>query len=249
MIRSRKAQLPVQDCCRLLGVSRASVYRRPPLKPTNDEEIVRLAGLHPRYGYRRLAVLAGINKKAMRTRMSRLGLMVARKKHRTRTTFPVPVDAPNLCGPVTGPAQLLVSDFTYIPLPRGFAYFAVTLDVFSRRVCGWSVSQGMTSDFVVGALQMTIASTKLGPHWIQHSDRGAQYASEDCQKTIRDAGGTASFSSPASPGENSCAESFFARFKDQVIHLREPRSFHETQFEIQTHVEDYNLRRPHSSLG
>src|SRR5215204_4381565 len=158
MIRSRRTPLPVQDCCRLLGVSRASVYRTIPQRRSDDEQIVCLAGAHPRYGYRRLAVLAGISKKAMRGRMSRLGLMVARKKPRKRTTFPVPVQAPNLCQPVRGPGQLLVSDFTYIALTRGFAYFAVTLDVFSRRVRGWSISRSMKSDFAIDALDEAMDS-------------------------------------------------------------------------------------------
>lgn len=249
MIRSRRTPLPVQDCCRLLGVSRASVYRDPAPRPTGDEEIVRLAGSHPRFGYRRLAVLAGIGKKAMRNRMSRLDLMVARKKRRVQTTFPVPLSAPNLCRPVSGPGQLLVSDFTYIPLTKGFAYFAVTLDVFSRRICGTCVSLRMTQDFVCEALRQAIASTPLEPGWIHHSDRGAQYAGADFRQIVKEAGGASSFSSPASPSENAFAESFFARFKDEVVHLREPGNFAETKLEIEHHVQEYNLHRQHSSLG
>lgn len=77
MIRARKTPLPVADCCRLLGVSRASFYR-PAAERTrpDDEALVRLAGEHPRYGYRRLAVLAGIGKNAMRNRTSRRPVVV-----------------------------------------------------------------------------------------------------------------------------------------------------------------------------
>ena len=249
MIRSRQTPLPVQDCCRLLGVSRASVYRPVQERRSDDEALVRLAGAHPRYGYRRLAVLAGIGKKAMRGRMSRLRLMVARKKPRKRTTFPVPVEAPNLCRPVSAPGELLVSDFTYIPLTSGFAYFAVTLDVFTRRVRGWSISRSMKSDFTITALEMALDSGDLKPNWIHHSDRGSQYATARFREKVLAREGVSSFSSPASPGENAYAESFFARFKDEVVSLREARSYSETAIEVRTYVEDYNQTRQHSSLG
>jgi transposase InsO family protein len=233
----------------LLGVSRASVYRAIPERRSDDEGIVRLAGAHPRYGYRRLAVLAGMSKKAMRGRMSRLGLMVARKKPRKRTTFPVPVEAPNLCRPASAPGEVLASDFTYIPLTRGFAYFAVTLDVFSRRVRGWSISRSMKSDFTIDALAMATESGELKPNWIHHSDRGSQYAAAGFRERVAQTGGTSSFSSPASPGENAFVESFFARFKDEVLCLREARSYSETVLEVREYVEEYNKTRPHSSLG
>lgn len=249
MIRSRRTPLPVQDCCRLLGVSRASVYRPARETRSEDDALVDLAGAYPRYGYRRLAVLAGISKKAMRGRMSKLGLMVARKRPRMRTTFPVPLEAPNLCKPVSGPGELLVSDFTYIPLTSGFAYFAVTLDVFTRRVRGWSISRSMKSDFAIEALEMALASGELKPNWIHHSDRGSQYASERFREKVLAKAGVSSFSSPASPAENAYAESFFSRFKDELISLREARDYAETALEVRTFVEDYNETRQHSSLG
>ncbi len=181
--------------------------------------------------------------------MSRLGLMVARKRPRKRTTFPVPVEAPNLCKPVWSPGELLVSDFTYIPLTSGFAYFAITLDVFTRRVRGWSISRSMKSDFVLDALTMALESGELKPNWIHHSDRGSQYACERFREKVLQSAGTSSFSSPASPAENAYAESFFSRFKDEIVSLREARSYAETALEVRTYVEDYNLTRQHSSLG
>ncbi len=249
MIQVRRTPLPVQDCCRLLCVSRSSVYRNVVEKDSNDEALIELAGAHPRFGYRRLAVLAGISKKSMRRKMSRLGLMVARRKPRKRTTFPVPIQAPNLCRPVCRPGELLVSDFTYIPLTRGFAYFAVTLDVFSRRVRGWSFSSSMKSDFAVRALEMAIDSGPLRASWIHHSDRGSQYASAAFRDKVVASSGVSSFSSPASPAENAFAESFFSRFKDEVVSLREARTYAETEREVRRFVQEYNEVRQHSSLG
>jgi len=249
VILSRRSKLPVLACCRLLGISRASLYRKRVEKVLDEEALVRLAGAHPRFGYRRLAVLLGVSKKSMRNRMSRLGLMLARRKTRKRTTFPVPVEAPNLCKPATGPGELLVSDFTFIELTQGFAYFAITLDVFTRKVLGWSISRSMKSDFTVEALEMALSYGCLAPNWIHHSDRGSQYASRPFRDKVRALGGTSSFSKPASPAENAFAESFFSRFKDEVISVRECRSYAETVTEVRKHVAEYNEIRQHSSLG
>ena len=250
MILSRTTPLPVQDCCRLLGVSRASVYRSPKEKDRSLDVVLEyLAGKHSRLGYRRLALKAGLTPKAARLRIKRLGLMMKRKTRRVRTTHPVPIDAENLCHPVTMPGELLVSDFTYIPLPRGFAYLAVTLDVFSRRVRGWSMSQSMKTDFTARALQQALASGPLCQGWIHHSDRGSQYASLEFRNLVSAGGGPSSFSRPASPQENAFAESFFARFKDEEVSTQNYQSFQEAKEAVETFIHEYNNLRQHSSLG
>lgn len=250
MIASRDTQLPVQDCCRLLGIGRATFYRSPkPRDRSLDVLLEELAGKHPRYGYRRLAPKAGLTESAARIRLKRLGLMVKRKTKSIRTTHPVPVDAKNLCRVVSGPGELLVSDFTYIALPKGFAYLAVTLDVFSRRVRGWSMSQSMSTDFTAKALQLALTSGPLQPGWIHHSDRGSQYASKEFRTLVLASGGTSSFSSPASPQDNAFAESFFARFKDEEVRTQNYQSFEEAKLSTERFIQDYNNQRSHSSLG
>jgi putative transposase len=247
MILTRSTPLPVQDCCRLLGVSRASVYRIPQVKDIGPDILLEyLAGKYPRFGYRRLALKAGLTPKSARLRLKRLGLMVRLKTRRVRTTHPVPVDAQNLCHPVVMPGELLVSDFTYIPLPRGFAYLAVTIDVFSRRVRGWSMSQSMKTDFTAKALHQALKSGLLQDGWIHHSDRGSQYASQEFRNLVSASGGTSSFSSPASPQENASAESFFARFKDEEVRIQNYQSFQEAKAAAESFIHDYNNFRSHS---
>jgi len=249
VIRTRRSRLPVQDCCRLLGISRATAYRETPPPPEPDPELARLAAEHPRFGYRRLAVLMGTTPKKMRAAMARHGLMAKRRRRRVRTTFPVPMDASNLCRPPRTAGELLVSDFTYVPLDRGFAYFAVTLDVFSRRVRGWAVARTMSCDFAVEALRMALESGPLAPGWVHHSDRGSQYACAEFRDLVRSFQGASSFSRPASPSDNAFAESFFARFKDEVLRVREAPTYLEACRLIQDAVSFYNEARPHSSLG
>lgn len=249
MIASRQSRLPAQDCCRLLGVSRSTLYREPSAARPADPGLESLAGEHPRFGYRRLAALAGVSAKTMRSRMRRAGIVAARRPRRRRTTVPVPVEAGNLCFAPGGPGELLASDFTYIPLDKGFAYFAVTLDVFSRRVRGYSVSKRMDAGLPLEALRMAVRGGPLRPGWVHHSDRGCQYASKAFVEEVGLAGGYSSFSRPASPSENAYAESFFARFKDEVVHTQEAMPFDQALREICAFVDFYNRARPHSSLG
>jgi transposase InsO family protein len=185
----------------------------------------------------------------MRAQLARHGLGVARKPRRKRTTFPVPVDAPNLRFAPGACGELLVSDFTYVPLRRGFGYFAVTIDVFSRRVRGWSFSRSMAAGLVLDALAQALACGELGPGWVHHSDRGAQYAGRAFRELVERHRGTVSFSAAASPQDNAYAESFFARFKDEAVRTCDEMDFDQARELARDFVEHYNLRRPHSSLG
>jgi len=154
VIRTRKAQVPVARACDLLGVPRSSYYRNPALKaPAHDAELESLSGKHPRFGYRRLAVLLGSTPKRVRLKMEQMDLMAKMPKRKVRTTYSVPVCEQNLCSAApVATGELFVSDFTYIALERGTAFFAVTLDAFSRRVCGYNLSRRMDTDLVLPAL-------------------------------------------------------------------------------------------------
>ena len=252
MILSRKTPLPVLDCCRILKISRSSLYRVPrprTLDTSMDSALEKLAGKHARLGYRQLADKAGISPKAARLRLTRLGLMRRRKSKKIRTTVPVPMDAENLCRTPSGPGQLLVSDFTFIALPVGFAYLAVTLDVFSRRIRGFALSKSMKTDFVSQALTMAAHSGNLEPEWVHHSDRGSQYASQEFRELVASLSGKSSFSRPASPQDNAYAESFFSRFKDEEVRANDYQRFDEVVLAATHYIKEYNSYRKHSSLG
>lgn len=188
VIRSRSVPLPVLDCCRLLDVSRAGIYRLFRERSTQEDAALEaLAGAHPRFGYRRLAALAGKTQKTTRLAMGRLGLMAKRKARRVRTT--VPVQAPNLCRKPSAPGELLVSDFTYIAMSRGFAYLAITLDVFTRTVRGWSLQRSMKGSLTLDALAQAMACGSLPQGWVHHSDRASQYASLAFRTLVLSQGG------------------------------------------------------------
>jgi putative transposase len=252
MILTRKTPLPVFVCCQLLGLSKASFYRKDcprQIDTSHDEHLKLLVQKHPRLGYRQLAHRAGLSSKKTRSRLERLSLMKRPRRKKVRTTYSVPVHEKNLCKPPVCPGELLVSDFTYIPMPKGFIYLAVTVDVFSRRVRGYALSRLARTDLVTKSLEMASTTGSLKPGWIHHSDRGCQYVSSDLRTLVESLGGRSSFSKPASPGDNAFAESFFARFKDEEVRAKDYQSFEDALGDINKFIHDYNTVRKHSSLG
>lgn len=250
MIRFRRSEIAILDACRLLGVSRSQYYRKASPARAPDLALEAIALEHPRFGYRRLAVLLGRPTKVVRVQMSKLGLMAKRIRKRKLVHKSIPIEAENLSFKALETGQLLASDFTYIALSSGqTGYFAVTLDVYSRRILGWNFCRNMSKTLVISALERAIANVNLSEHWLHHSDRGSQYTSVEFQSCVLASSGHLSYSYPASPQENAYLESFFSRFKDEVVSVRETLNFEDTLMEITEFVSYYNENRPHSSLG
>ena len=149
----------------------------------------------------------------------------------------------------TGINQLWVADMTYIPTWAGFVYLAVVLDVYSRKVVGWSFGQQQTADLVIAALNMALITRK--PHGvIHHSDQGSQYTSVDFGKRCKEMGVRPSMGSVGDAYDNAMAESFFASLECELIDRRSWKSYAEARMAIFTWIEGwYNPRRRHKGLG
>ena len=150
-----------------------------------------------------------------------------------------------------GPGEVIVGDITYLPLPNGgFSYLAMFQDKFTKQIVGQSVSRTLHADFVVTALKKAIHKGMLKKTAIVHTDRGSQYVAKDYRKLFTKGGLRQSMSRRGNCYDNAQAESFFARFK---IELLEGGMFdsHETaKSETFSFIEGYyNNRRPHSSIG
>jgi len=259
-----QGQLSIQRMCELTGVSRASFYRhweqREPAAADTElrDAIQRLALSHRYYGYRRIAVLlqreglvAGAKK--VRRLMREDNLLAIRRRKFVATT-----DSnhclrvwPNLAQylELSDINQLWVADFTFIRLEEEFAYLAVILDAYSRRVIGWSLGQTMSTSLVVGALKKALEQRRPSPGLVHHSDQGVQYASLEYVDLLERHGAVLSMSRVGCPWENGRCESFIKTLKHEEIDARPYRTLDELAAHVEEFIEQvYNPIRLHSAL-
>jgi transposase InsO family protein len=148
------------------------------------------------------------------------------------------------------PDKLWTGDITYIPTAQGWLYLAVVLDVFSRRIVGWSMNQRMTDDLVVTAFSNALVRRRPLPGFLFHTDRGSQYCSKRFCALVTRAGGMQSMSGTGCCYDNAITESFFATLKRELIHHCFFISRKEAQSRIFRYIEGfYNHKRLHSAIG
>lgn len=161
--------------------------------------------------------------------------------------------APNLLDrqfEVKEPDSVYVSDITYIWTAEGWLYLAVILDLFSRRVVGWSLQKRMTKKLVMDALLMAIWRRRPAPGLIFHSDRGSQYCSLDFKRLLKRHKMLSSMSRKGDCWDNAVAESFFGTLKTEQIFFTDYRSRETARRDIVDYIEMfYNSKRRHSYLG
>jgi putative transposase len=255
--------------CRVLGVSPSGYWawrQRPPSERAQADAVLRerVVAIHEAsrgtYGVPRVhAELAADGVRCGRKRVARLmrGAGIAgvhrRKFVVTTKRRPDVAPAPDLVSRTfraTAPDQLWVADITYVPTWAGFLYLAVVLDVFSRRVAGWSMSNDLRTEVVLNALNMAIWNRRPANGVIHHSDQGCQYTSFDFGRRCRDAGVVPSMGSVGDCFDNAMAESFFATLETELLDRTLFRNRTEARLAIFDYLEGfYNSRRRHSALG
>jgi putative transposase len=268
-IAVEKARFPVRTLCTTLGVSRAGFYasqkRAPSAHAQTDGRLgLEIAAIHgesrQRYGSPRVhAELTDRGHETSRKRVARLmrqGGLAGRRRRRFRTTtdsrhaFPV---APNVLARQFAPAALdvaWVTDITYIATGEGWLYLAVILDLCSRVVVGWAMSDRITRDLTLDALDMALVRRRPPPGLLHHSDRGSQYASSDYQQVLAAAGLVGSMSRRGNCWDNAVAESFFATLKVELVHDETWATRAAARAALFEYIEVfYNGQRRHSSLG
>jgi putative transposase len=148
-----------------------------------------------------------------------------------------------------GPNKLWVADMTYVPTWAGFIYLAIVLDVWSRRVVGWSIGERMTADLVLAAMNMALGQRKP-KGVIHHSDQGSQYTSLAFGNRCAEMGVRPSMGTVGDAYDNAMAESFFASLECELLQRRSFKSKVEARSALFTYIEGwYNPRRRHSALG
>jgi len=148
------------------------------------------------------------------------------------------------------PNQKWVADFTYIWSAEGLLYVAVVLDLYSRRVIGWSMKSEMTAQLVTDALMMAVWRRGKPEAVLHHSDRGSKYTSEQFQRLLAKLGVICSMSCAGNVRDNSAMESFFSSLKTERLVCKIFRTRDEIRVEVFDYIERfYNPVRRHSTLG
>lgn len=186
----------------------------------------------------------------------KLADVAARQKKKFKVTtdsqHSLPV-APNLLNrefAVNEPDRVYVSDITYIWTHEGWLYLAVVLDLFSRQIVGWSLSNRMSRGLVMDALRMAVWRRKPAPGLLFHSDRGSQYCSTDFQNMLAMYGMISSMSRKGNCWDNSVAESFFGSLKTERVFFSNYKTRDAARQDVIDYIEMfYNSRRRHSYLG
>jgi len=161
--------------------------------------------------------------------------------------------APNLLDrkfQVEQPDTVYVGDITYISTDEGWLYLAVLIDLYSRAVVGWAMSDRITAELANDALVMAVWKRKPNKGLMLHSDRGSQYASGLYQKTIKEHGFICSMSRKGNCWDNAPSESFFHTLKVELVHHRRYRTREAAKQDIFEYIEVfYNRQRRHSTIG
>jgi putative transposase len=256
--------------CQLLGVRRNSYYsymKRQLNKPSDPEYqelldwIKKIAeSAQYCYGSRRMkkalnALGYPVGRNKARRLMKEANVLVRyRKKYKVTTNSnhkkPVFENILNQQFSVTSPNQAYVSDITYVWTQEGWLYLAVVLDLYSRKVVGWSMSSRMKAHLVCDALKMAIWQRKPPKGLIVHSDRGSQYASDEYRCLLELHSYQGSMSRKGNCWDNAVAESFFGSLKQECVQWRNYQTRYEAQQDILNYIAMfYNNRRLHSSLN
>ncbi|AXQ28330.1 IS3 family transposase [Solimonas sp. K1W22B-7] len=261
-----QGMLGIEALCRLAGVSRAGYYRHWQASAPRQEQtalrdaIQQLALAHRHYGYRRIAAQLRregwiANHKRVLQLMRQDNLLCLRK----RAFVPMTTDSrhgwrvvPNLARGLilTGLDQLWVADITYVHLRETFAYLAIVLDAYSRKVIGWALESHLQASLATAALKMALAARQPPPDsLIHHSDRGVQYACADYAALLQAHHIQPSMSRVGNPCDNAKAESFMKTLKQEEVDGRAYRNVHEARTQIGSFIEEvYNRQRLYSAL-
>jgi putative transposase len=254
----RGVEMTIKRQAELLKLTRSHVYYRPQPVPERDLRLMRrLDELHleaPFYGARKLAAQLRregheIGRKHVATLMRMMGIEALYRKPRTSIpargaqTYPYLLE--NVL--IERANQAWASDVTYLPMAHGFLYLVAILDLFSRKVLAWRVSNTLTADFCVEALEEALL--KFGPPEIFNTDQGAQFTCEAWLAPLQGAGVAISMDGKGRWIDNVFIERLWRSVKYEDVYLREYANGHEAQRSLAKYFAFYNGRRLHESLG
>lgn len=269
VIDAEKAVIPIHRSCALFGLSSSGFYAWKGRAPSQRQrtDMVLLAHIrsqfytsHETYGSPRMTV--ELNEDGVpvgRHRVARLmrdnGLKALQKRRYKKTTDsehggPVASNVLDQDFEATAPNQKWGVDISYVWTAEGWLYLAIVLDLYSRRIIGWDVSDRLKKDLALSALKRAIAVRRPPKGVIHHSDRGSQYCSGAYQKLLTGAGFILSMSGKGNCYDNAMVETVFKTLKSELIWRTVYKTRQQAHMAIGQYIDGfYNPRRRHSALG
>ncbi len=248
----------VRQICEVLGFTRSNFYYQPKLDPSEDAlraEIEKLAAAYPTYGYRRITHLlvkagyaVGYRRVARLMKSENLSVAIKRACQTTHSTDGVHPWINHLkTVSVCRCDQVWVGDITYVRLKGHFVYLALLMDVFTRMIRGWELSQHLTQSLTLNPLREALGQSVPEIH---HSDQGVQYLSNAYLSMLRRHGIEISVAARGCPWENGYAERLIRTLKEEEVHLNDYENMTEARQRIGQFIRQvYHQKRPHSALG
>ena len=254
---NRTHALPVIRQCQILEVSRSTAYYQPtPVSATDLALRRRIDELHldhPFAGARMLRDLLRreghtIGRKRVRTLMTRRGIDAVYRKPRTSQRHPAHTVYPYLLRhlEITRPNHVWAADITYIPMKRGFVYLFAVLDWASRRVLAWRLSNTLTTDFCLEAVQEALA--RYGTPEIFNTDQGCQFTSLEFTGLLKDHGIQISMDGKGCWRDNVFVERLWKSIKYEEVYLHAYETISAAQQGLERYLTFYNQIRPHRAL-
>jgi putative transposase len=258
LVERKDPALPASQQCRLLAVSRCSIYRKPAEVSEQDRAIMALIDRHylarPYYGSRRMAAWLAtqghrVNRKRVQRLMRRMGLAAIYQRPNTSKAAAAHKVYPYLLGGIAIERvnQVWCSDVTYIPMAKGFLYLVVIMDWVSRSVLAWRLSNTLGAEFCVEALEEALA--RHGRPDIFNTDQGSQFTGDDFTGTLKDHGITISMDGKGRCMDNIFVERLWRSLKYEEVYLNAYATVAEAKAGIGAWLSFYNEERQHQSLG
>lgn len=272
-MKEHRDQYTIKQLCRVLQVSKSGFYAWRQRKPSSRahrtalihqsvEQVFKES--HGIYGSYKIAQelkkderLEVACRNTVAKAMRELGLKSRVRKKFTPTTTvndPTKKPAPNVLGQhfqATRPNQKWVADITYLPTAAGWVYLAVVLDLYSRKIVGWEISESLATPLVSNALRQAIESRRPDTgSLLHHSDRGCQYTSDSFQQTLRVLGIECSMSRTGCCYDNAVAERFFWSLKHEWTKFENYQNLLEARLSVFKYIQAfYNSVRIHQTLN
>lgn len=257
MIDKYYEDLSISGQCELLEVSRSTFYYTP--KPASESELdlmTKIDELHLNRPYlgsrgiRRFLKRQGIivNRKRIQRLMKKMGISSVYRKIKTSKPNPEHKIYPYLLKglQINRPNQVWCTDITYIPMKRGFVYLIAIMDLYSRHILSWKVSNTLDTRFCIEALEEALS--QYGKPEIFNSDQGSQFTSLAFTEALKEQGIKISMDGKGRVIDNIFIERFWKSLKYEEVYLKSYETVKEAVFNIGEYIWDYNNQRPHSSL-